>query len=640
MLLKVIVVLLAVWQVLASTPFIEDGLRAEIFELTDNEVPTFRITIPEDRFAELKDRAQRPYKGHKAGVERVVKILKGEPVEPEEREDKLKIKEATLAVEINGEKKSFEKVTFSVGGVSSQQMARQSYNIKIRGNKKLFGRTRFRLRYDIYDPTHLRSKLACDVHNRLGLDSLSANYALLYVNDEYFGFYVLLDAAKLSWIEEKFGEKDTPNLYKCRGGGCFLTKECIYTCDNENDEVTDNSEFVKFLTQLDNAKSAEEIEDIFDIDKFLYETAYEYLTGAWDHFFHAGHNFNVYKQPNGKWTIYYYDFDNEFGQDVVGVEYGIVDIIKSRDYPNYTFDEWMNIPIHLLDILVYKDQTRFLNILKRFVDVAFNPATLFARIDELKEFIRPYIEYDKTPDENGIYRGVTNFVNSVEYSLEQWDANSEFTTVGLEAIEGSGYGLKYWILTRYRKTCEIFNLECDPVYLDKDYKYTIDKNVESVINTHKFDGVDFSPFKGGNPYYRKLEEDSNSTTTVVEPATTVVEQEPTQTETQVPIAEPTETEAQESKYKCLAELAGYPCCAKGIKKVYEKDAYGEWSYDFAKKQWCGLTPYEERAAEELCWSEIYGYPCCKGCYVFESDDEGQWGYEDNQWCGIQPYCSE
>jgi len=40
-----------------STDFIPKGQRAEIFELTDNEVATFRMTMPEDEFILLKEKA-------------------------------------------------------------------------------------------------------------------------------------------------------------------------------------------------------------------------------------------------------------------------------------------------------------------------------------------------------------------------------------------------------------------------------------------------------------------------------------------------------------------------------------------------------------------------------------------------------
>ncbi|KAG4085178.1 hypothetical protein H8356DRAFT_1375767 [Neocallimastix lanati (nom. inval.)] len=38
----------------ALTNFIEKGYRSELFELSDNEVPVFRITLPNDEFEELK----------------------------------------------------------------------------------------------------------------------------------------------------------------------------------------------------------------------------------------------------------------------------------------------------------------------------------------------------------------------------------------------------------------------------------------------------------------------------------------------------------------------------------------------------------------------------------------------------------
>jgi hypothetical protein len=29
-----------------------------------------------------------------------------------------------------------------------------------------------------------------------------------------------------------------------------------------------------------------------------------------------------------------------------------------------------------------------------------------------------------------------------------------------------------------------------------------------------------------------------------------------------------------------------------------------------------------------------GYPCCKSCDVVDTDDDGQWGVENNDWCSI------
>ena len=104
-----------------------------------------------------------------------------------------KTKNGTLTVKLNGKENVFKKLTFSRGGTSSRDFGKQGYNFKIRGGKNLYGRTQFRLRPDAREATFLRSKLMCDMHNRMGLTSISANYATFYINDEYLGFYVLMD---------------------------------------------------------------------------------------------------------------------------------------------------------------------------------------------------------------------------------------------------------------------------------------------------------------------------------------------------------------------------------------------------------------------------------------------------------------
>jgi len=360
---------------------------------------------------------------------------------------------------------------------------RQSFNLKIRGDKDLYGRSQFRLRPDPYDATTLRSKLACDIHNRLGLVSISATYISLYINDEYLGLFVLMDAPKVSWAKLVFNDENTTNMYKCKDSGNDLSVLKSATgCINEDDEITDNSEWIEFLTALDNAQSAEDIEDIFDVDQFLYEMAYEYLSGSWDRYLLNGHNYNMYKIKDGKWTMISYDYDLDLGQNTSAITI-YPHSTTSSDYPSYSFDEWLTPALnqHLIDILILKDRTRFNAILEKFVVEAFNPTILFPRIDELKELIRPEKIKEKTPDDNGINPGVINKKNTFDFSLEQWEANSEFTTVS-DGQLSTGYGLKYWILMKYRYVCKAYNFDCDPTYMDENYHYSINKNVEGFFD--------------------------------------------------------------------------------------------------------------------------------------------------------------
>ncbi|OUM57354.1 hypothetical protein PIROE2DRAFT_17695 [Piromyces sp. E2] len=307
------------------------------------------------------------------------------------------------------------------------------------GKNELYGRSHFKLRSDSSDPTYLRTKLVSDIHNRLGLQSSSANYVQLYINNEYMGLHIITDSFKLSWVEKVYGDKDSSTLYKCESIKDLLPK---YSdgCTNENEDVTDNTEWINFLMAIKNAKSASDLEDIFEIDHFLYEMAIEYLLLGWDHI-RNGHNFSMYKQPNGKWIYLPFDFDLDF------------------------------------------DPSRFEEILKDVINKVFNPSILYPRIDELKQFIKPYVELDKTPNSEGKYPGVYKDTNNVNtsisplFSIEQWDAFSEFNT---GTSYGISYGLKYWVLVKYRNVCHHNNMECDPIYMDENYKYPINKNVDNI----------------------------------------------------------------------------------------------------------------------------------------------------------------
>jgi hypothetical protein len=418
-----------------------------------------------------------------------------------------KTKNATMIVELNGEQKNFDKVTFSLGGEYSRTFSKPGFNLKIRGDKELYGRKQFKLRSDCNEATYMRTKIASDIHNRLGIPSVSANYVTLYINGEYMGLYIIMDVYKLSWVEYVYGEKNSTSLYQCNGPS-DLTLNSAYSCSNENDDVEiENQEWIDLLTTLDNAQSASDIEKIFDVDHFLKEMALEYLFGSWDHILRHAHNFYMYKQKNGKWIYLSHDFDHDLGQDIDidfrnHIYVDVPDILyNSKDYfyPDYSFAKWVN-DVHIVDILILKDSRRFDKILKDIVRKVFNPATLYPHIDEIKEFIRPYVVLDKTSDAKGKYPGRINKKASDFISLAQWDANVEFTSV--KTPDFFGYGLKYWILSKYRYVCKTYGIKCDSTYMNENYKYSINKEVE---------------FHG---YYKNIS-DSSSSITLIETTSSI-----------------------------------------------------------------------------------------------------------------------
>jgi len=349
------------------------------------------------------------------------------------------------------------------------------YSLKIKNGKKLYGRSHFRLRSDLSEPTYLRTKLVSDIRNRLGMVSVSSNYIQLYINDEYMGLYIITDSLNLSWIEDTFGDKKSSYLYKCVAMGDFLV-ENVEGCINKNEDVTDHSEWIDFLQKVENAKSASDIDDIFNIDHFLYEMAIDYLLGAQDHYLH---NFFLYKHPNGKWTYLSYDFDYDFGF-IMGFDYNhVLYNMTDEDY----FKEF-NYKGRLTDLLISQNHTKFNEIIKEIVQEVFNPYTLYQHIDEVKQFIKPYVTLDKTPDSNGNYPGaiMKKDYGYKYFTLEQWDAYSEFTkednNFGNGICVSMTYGLKYWVLMKYRDVCQRLNMECDPIYMNENYEFPVNKDLE------------------------------------------------------------------------------------------------------------------------------------------------------------------
>jgi len=409
-----------------------------------------------------------------------VHIYKRENNNHNAKSSKYKVKKASMTVELNG-------------GQSSRFNSRPGFNIKIRDNDNLYGRSQIKLRSDSNEATYLRTKIATDIHNYLELPSIASNYATLYINDEYMGLYILMDSYKLSWVEYEYGEKNTKYLYKC-DGSAFLTLNTLHNCINENDNVKDKykKKWVELITTIDKANSAADIEEIFDIDQFLIEIAIEYLLGSYDHFLQTGRNYYMFKPPLqkstkknkinviSKWKYLLHDFDHEFGQDMDMIYRDYIfedlpDLTGKYDYPKYSFSNSTKYN-HLINILILKNPRRFDKILKDVVTRVFNPAILFPRIDKLKNFIRPYVILDKTPNANGKYPGRLNEASKEFYSLSEWDANSEFTTI--KTLDYNAYGLKYWILEKYRYICKTYKMKCDSKYLDDKYKYTINKEVE------------------------------------------------------------------------------------------------------------------------------------------------------------------
>jgi len=525
-------------------------------------------------------------------------------------------KDASLTFELDGEKTEIEKIKFSVGGRSTKAYSKLGYNINIKKGK-LFGTKQIRLRPEVVDPTLIREKLAYDLHRIVDLPTLSANYALLYVNDTFMGFYLMRDAYKSQWIEDIFNEKDTKHLYTCDKS---YGSSVYFNCKNDDDEITDDHEFENFLAKLGSAKNRKDVEKFFDVNTYFKWQVSRYVFGSWDHKTHSHNNvLYLYRdEQTGKelWIPFLYDFDMNFGA------YRCTNVTET--FQKEIIDETN--PIY--ELLDFNDKNeQVLKIMEEMVRKALNPVVSFPRIDELKEFIDQYVKEDRTPGADGRLPGrMVRMNNKVEdhYEYEDFVGNTDFTTVKSKQYSGDTLlsnatclGIKHWIIGRFKHICKTYNFDCS--YADEILSLPEYTNYEIPVNRREAHDTGCN----GTSYSCCI---FNDTPVLVTDSTGRwgIEGDKWCLMNE-------EVKKEEEEEECWSEKQGYPCCTKETTKIKYTDKKTNEQWGIENNNWCGITDLQR------CPGYSQGYPCCEGCTV-KFTDSIQWGIEHGEWCSIPVTC--
>jgi len=317
------------------------------FNQIEGKVLDFNVTIPEEVYSDFIKNAQLTFP---------IYYGKYHGQFPDELKYETKV---TLNITLDDQVYSFDKVNFKVGGSVGRTCAKLGYNLKFKNKQTFLGRKNLRIRADIYDITHMRSKLGADLMNKWGLPSVQESYCRLYINGKYMGFYFLVDAIKPSWIKEKYNLPETEEvktLYNCNKMGMKFYPEAIGVCRNEKEEFLNYTQpLAEMVNEVINYTTVEQLKTKFDVDTLRKQMIAEYLLGSYDHFLIAGHNYHLYQQPNGIWQVIVRDLDTLFlGQLEMGLSKGMnFDIKRKNNLVEYTtakFEDWYsdNIKIHTL----------------------------------------------------------------------------------------------------------------------------------------------------------------------------------------------------------------------------------------------------------------------------------------------------
>jgi len=623
----------------ASAGFWDNVERTELYVMLDKTVPEMRVTMPENSWNEMVEKAQIEYQSDRTGFE----------------------VEADLKFVYEGNEEDY-KINFKLGGKSTTSFTKPGYNIKIKGkDTTLHGTKNFKLRSDQRDVSMMRSKITTDILQRSGLIATEVGYTELYVNDEYMGLWVISDSIKNRWIKRKFGDdrEEIKTLYECNGDVIRFDDGTAKTrCINANDEFSDYMEpFNNFVDQVNAAKTRADLEEIMDVDNFIKYMAWEWLMGSFDHFLsYYGHNLFWYQQPNDKWVYIPYDHDIELGQDEYIGFYPNRTFNHGRDidFTNLSFKEFeLDHPI--IQVLINDDDTVFRELLDDIISKVFNPDTLLIHIDEVRDVIAPYVKKDR---ESGAGK-INKIGRDSRFTYEHFLLNTEYTYI-YDWISGfRSYGLKDWIRRRYNYAAAYYGINTNATSSDEKHKL-IEPRPEPVMFTYRtpiywditdieeifylsFNNVlpeyipdktysdDRVPILGINQYILEKQSNPDVTTTKKTTTRTTTTKRTTATTTTTVTVIPTPP-----KETCWSEPLGFKCCSKGCNTgIIYTDRDGSWGVE--NNDWCGIPA----SCQLECPGIKIGYSCCEKCEEpILIDENGPWSIQNNEWCSLKPTCQK
>lgn len=170
------------------------------------------------------------------------------------------------------------------------------------------------------DPTLMRDMLSYRILREMGVAAPRSSYARIYINDDYWGLYVVVESVNKTFLKEHFGNNDG-NLYKANYTSLqYLgTNQDDYSHDFElktNETANDWSRLIRFIKTINNTPNGsfkDSLERHFELNSYFKSLAVDVTTNNWDSHFEHGRNFYLYDSPaDGKFHWIPWDYNLAF----------------------------------------------------------------------------------------------------------------------------------------------------------------------------------------------------------------------------------------------------------------------------------------------------------------------------------------
>jgi hypothetical protein len=284
-------------------------------------------------------------------------------------------------------------VGFRLRGNTSRNSAKKSFKVSFNEfvqGRKWKGVEKLNLNGEHNDVSIMRSRMCNQLLKYAGLPTARTSYVRLYINNEYKGLYLNVEHIDEEFLQRRFTNDHTGNLYKCNYGANLKqigASQAPYVGLYElktNKQANNYSGLINFIDILNNTNESQftcAIQQVFDVELYLRTLAVEILIGHWDGYAGNMNNYYLYQRPSdGKFLFMEYDMDN-----TLGVDWGIIPFENWSTRNIYTWAK-DDKPLYdrLLAVPYFKDRFNFhMNDLLTNVFIPQNLLTEFGLTQDL-----------------------------------------------------------------------------------------------------------------------------------------------------------------------------------------------------------------------------------------------------------------
>lgn len=313
-----------------------------------------------------------------------------------------------MAAEFDWETTHFDSIGVRIKG-SSSYMAypgdKKSFKFDVDAfvdGQEIYGLDKLNFNNGFMDPSFVRERSCYGLCEAAGLPTERSNFSALYINTTYWGLYTIVEQFDQEFIESRFGVSEEGNLWKGDNHGTLEylgPNQEPYYSEYElktNEAENDWSALIELVDKLNNTPLGELIDslhNLMDVNSALALLAVDNLTVNLDSYIGRCANYYFYhRDMDSRFVFANWDLNESWGIfNMWGMS--LTQLKQLSPYWTSTMPgENRPLSERLLQVSAYEDI--YFGHFKKLMAGAALPDTLIARMEELRDRIRPYVYAD------------------------------------------------------------------------------------------------------------------------------------------------------------------------------------------------------------------------------------------------------